>query len=114
MQTPGLIEIDLSFNEIRSVESRALDLKYLSRVQLAYNDWSCDCFIKPLKTFLRSKIEYDQLLFKSGFDRLNAEYIGIKCGKVFFSPLKSSLKMAQKMKKPTLGYGNLQRCAVYG
>ena len=66
MQTPGLIEIDLSHNEIRSVESRALELKYLTRVQLANNDWSCDCFIKPLKTFLTSKIEYDQLLYKSG------------------------------------------------
>ena len=66
MQIPGLIEIDLSHNEIRSVESRALELKYLTRVQLANNDWSCDCFIKPLKTFLTSKIEYDQLLYKSG------------------------------------------------
>ena len=102
MQTPGLIEIDLSFNEIRSVESRALDLKYLSRVQLAYNDWSCDCFIRPLKTFLRSKIEYDQLLFKSGFDRLNAEYIGIKCGKVFFSTTKIKSENGSKNGKANI------------
>ena len=102
MQTPGLIEIDLSFNEIRSVESRALDLKYLSRVQLAYNDWSCDCFIKPLKTFLRSKIEYDQLLFKSGFDRLNAEYIGIKCGKVFFFTTKIKSENGSKNGKANI------------
>ena len=48
-----LKSLDLGLNQLKSVEKRALEfLTGADRIDLSGNNWSCDCYLQPLKTFL--------------------------------------------------------------
>nr|CAB3262792.1 uncharacterized protein LOC100183310 [Phallusia mammillata] len=51
----GLQSVDLSFNQLESVEPGALDnLPKLLRIELQGNPWRCDCYLTYLKKWLHS------------------------------------------------------------
>ena len=48
-----LRKLDLSYNRLRSIEDGSLgSLQSLQEIDLSGNDWSCDCYMRPLKEFL--------------------------------------------------------------
>jgi len=52
----NLRHLDVAYNRLRSVEHGTLEgLKNLQRVDLSGNNWSCDCYLRELKQYLRMK-----------------------------------------------------------
>ena len=48
--------LDMAYNRLRSIERGTLEgLKNLDRVDLSGNNWSCDCYLRDLKHYLRNK-----------------------------------------------------------
>ena len=49
----SLRTLDLSYNRLRAIEDGSLEsLQSLQEIDLSGNNWSCDCYSKPLKDFL--------------------------------------------------------------
>ena len=52
----NLERLDVAYNRLKSIEFGSLEgLKSLERVDLSGNNWSCDCYLRDLKHYLRTK-----------------------------------------------------------
>ena len=89
-----LRKLDLSYNRLRSIEDGSLgSLQSLQEIDLSGNDWSCDCYMRPLKEFLDNnpyhKGQREQLV--CGGDEMAGEMIDfihddkMKCPDVGFN-----------------------------
>lgn len=89
-----LRKLDLSYNRLRSIEDGSLgSLQSLQEIDLSGNDWSCDCYMRPLKEFLDNnpyhKGQREQLV--CGGDEMSGEMIDfihddkMKCPNVGFN-----------------------------
>jgi len=55
-------KLDIGYNRLRSIEDGSLQrLNSLTSIDLSGNNWSCDCYLRPLKQFLsRNAVHHGQ------------------------------------------------------
>ena len=73
-----LKSIDLGLNQLKSVEKRALEfLASADSVDLTGNNWSCDCYLQPLKTFLGETKKNFQVSNRLFYIIFNSKAVGL-------------------------------------
>ena len=96
--------LDLAFNRIQSVEREAMQsLTSLVRIDLAGNNWNCDCYLRPLKRFLASNAA--QHLALEHVLCGDEEHLGMNLNRIAAQSL-SCPKVDFSLAKTAKGHGN--------